>query len=54
MIIRHLRPLYDTKGNKYQITEHVYGKNEYYILNNKTKISRADLELAFYEKRIRQ
>lgn len=54
MIIRDLRPLYDTKGNEYKITDHVYGTNEYYILNDRIKISRVELELAFNEKRIKQ
>jgi hypothetical protein len=54
MIIRDLRPLYDTKGNEYNITNHVYGNNEYYILNDRIKISRVELELAFNEKRIKQ
>lgn len=54
MIIRDLRPLYDTKGNEYKITDHVYGTNEYYTLNNRIKISRAKLELAIREKRIKQ
>jgi hypothetical protein len=54
MIIRDLRPLYDTKGNEYNITDHVYGNNEYYILNDRIKISRVELELAFNEKRIKQ
>jgi hypothetical protein len=54
MIIRDLRPLYDTKGNEYKITNHVYGTDEYYILNDRIKISRVELELAFHENRIRQ
>ena len=54
MIIRDLRTLYDTKGNEYNITDHIYGNNEYYILNDRIKISRVELELAFNEKRIKQ